>query len=79
MPQIENGAVVNEFWYIEKCLAIVAHRADESQEGNHLGRGRLPIQGLVRRSGVILFRTNGLALNPDIRKRLNPHPTWAER
>jgi len=34
MPQIENGAVVSEFLVPEKCLAIVAHGADASQDGN---------------------------------------------
>jgi hypothetical protein len=37
MPQIENGAVVSEFSHLEKCLPIVAHRADASQDGSHPG------------------------------------------
>ena len=55
MPQIENGAVFSEFSHLEKCLAIVAHRADASQDGNFtLAEGACQFRALC--GGAVLYR-----------------------
>jgi hypothetical protein len=61
MPQIENGAVVSEFPHLEKCLAIAAHRADASQDGNFTLAEVLANSGPCAAEPCCIVRANGLA------------------